>query len=210
MYISKKQIKPQENISIQEIEQIENYIKQIYMWKEITKEALPKFENINQAEEEWIWEVIKKNLESETTNYEQIQEKAKELFGKDFIKEFPKEGTEKLKYNEQTNEYEATREMPDEEIDLFLLNNIKKENDSYRVEIIEYLEDYSPMLEEDAKNYVIIKNTNGEEIGRIGETKEVEDETELVKRNIEKFTKKTIILKKENESFFVEKVFTEK
>ena len=30
------------------------------MWKEITKEALPTFENINNANELWVWEVIKK------------------------------------------------------------------------------------------------------------------------------------------------------
>ena len=51
------------NVNIQEIENIESYISKIYMWKEITKEALPTFENINDASELWIWEVIKKNLE---------------------------------------------------------------------------------------------------------------------------------------------------
>ena len=52
---------------------MEEYISKIYMWKEITKEALPTFENINNANELWLWEVIKKNLETYETTYEEIQ-----------------------------------------------------------------------------------------------------------------------------------------
>ena len=81
-------------VSVQEIEQIETYITKIYMWREVTSEALPTFENINEASEMWTWEAVKKNLEDYELSYDQIQEKAKELFGTDFTKEFPKEGTE--------------------------------------------------------------------------------------------------------------------
>ena len=91
------------NISIQEINQIETYITKIYMWKEITNEALPEFENINQADEMWMWEVVKKNLEDYELSYEQIQEKAQELFGSDLTKEFPKEGTQYLVYDKEKN-----------------------------------------------------------------------------------------------------------
>lgn len=194
------------HISIQEIEKIENYINQIYMWKEVTGEALPNFENINQANERWIWEAVKKNIEEDTPSYEQIQEKAKELFGQAFMKEFPKEGTEYLIYNKQTNQYEATNVELDQQGDLFLLNTIKKTKEGYEVEIVEYLEDYSPMLKEEAENYIIIRNIEEEEIGRISGSAE-EEETELVKRNIDKFSKKKIKLKAENEKLYVEKVY---
>ena len=61
-------INKNKSVNVQEVEQIEEYISKIYMWKEITKEALPTFENINNANELWLWEVIKKNLETyETT-----------------------------------------------------------------------------------------------------------------------------------------------
>ena len=57
-------INKNKSVNVQEVEQIEEYISKIYMWKEITKEALPTFENINNANELWVWEVIKKNLET--------------------------------------------------------------------------------------------------------------------------------------------------
>lgn len=194
------------NISIQEIEKIENYINQIYMWKEVTGEALPSFEEINQAEERWIWEVVKKNIEEDKPTYEQIQEKAKELFGQAFTKEFPKDGTGYLTYNEQTSLYEAVPIELDQQGDLFLLNKIEKTREGYEVEIVEYLEDYSPMLKEKAEAFIIIKNLKEEEIGRISGAAE-QEETELVKRNMDKFSKKKLKLKAENEKLYIEKVY---
>lgn len=194
------------NISIQEIEKIENYIHQIYMWKEVTEEALPYFEDINQANEKWIWEAVKKNIEDDKPSYEQIQEKAKELFGEAFTKEFPKEGTEYLIYDEQTNQYIAIEPEVDQQGDLFLLNTIKKTKEGYEVEIVEYLEDYSPMLKEEAEDFVIIRNLQEEEIGRITGSAE-EEETELVKRNIDNFSKKKLQLKTENDKLYIEKVY---
>ena len=44
-------INKNKSVNVQEVEQIEEYISKIYMWKEITKEALPTFENINNANE---------------------------------------------------------------------------------------------------------------------------------------------------------------
>ena len=134
------------NISIQEISQIETYITRIYMWKEITEQALPNFEDINQAEDTWLWEVVKKNLEDYEFSYEQIQEKAKELFGEKLTKEFPKEGTEYIIYNEEIDKYYAIGMGLDQLEDSFLLNEIQKTQDGYEVEIIEYLEDYSQTL----------------------------------------------------------------
>lgn len=193
-------------INIQEIEKIENYMNQIYMWKEVTGEAIPVFKDINQAKERWIWEVVKKNIEEDEPSYEQIQEKAKELFGQAFTKEFPKEGTEYLTYHEQTKRYKVVEVELDQLGDLFLLNKIEKTKDGYEVEIIEYLEDYSPMLKEEAENYIIIRNLEEEEIGKISGSHE-EEETELVKRNIDKFTTKKINLRKDSDgNIYVESV----
>lgn len=86
-------IKNKNVISIQEIEKIETYITKIYMWKEVTKEALPYFENINQVDDMWLWEVVNRNLEEYDLEYQKIQEKSKEIFGQTLTKEFPKEGT---------------------------------------------------------------------------------------------------------------------
>lgn len=207
-------------VSVQEIEQIETYITKIYMWKEVTNQALPTFENINEASEIWTWEMVKKNLEDYELSYEQIQEKAKELFGPDFTKEFPKEGTENFTYDEQTGKYYATGMGLDQEEDCFLLNQIGKTDTGYEVEIVEYLEDYSQenienLYTEDStentnmQNFqIIIRNLNNEEIGRTEENQESSSQ-DIVKNNLDRFTKKIVTLKKEGDNIYVQKVSNE-
>lgn len=68
------------------------------------------------------------------------------------------------------------------------------------MEIVEYLADYSE------ENNIIIKNTNEEEIGRLSVTDDETQMQEIVKNNIEKFTKKEITLKKEGDLLVVTKV----
>ena len=193
------------NVTIEEVSKIENYINQIYLQKEIVGESLPYFENINDANEKWIWEVVKKNTEEDKISYEQLQEKAKEIFGQDFTKEFPKEGTDYLKYNEQENLYEIIITESYDQGALFLLNNIEKEKEGYKVELVEYLEDYSPMLSEQPEDYIIIKNLDGEEISKTSSSNE-EEELDIVKRNIDRFSKKEVLLKSENEKLYIQKV----
>lgn len=189
-------------VSVQEIEQIETYITKIYMWKEVTSETLPTFENINDANDMWTWEAVKKNLEDYELSYEQIQEKAKELFGPDFTKEFPKEGTENFIYDEQTGKYYATGMGLDQEEDCFLLNQINPTDTGYEVEIVEYLEDYSQ------ESQIIIRNLNDEEIGKVEENQESSSQ-DIVKNNLDKFTKKIVILKKEGDNIYVQRVSNE-
>ena len=207
-------------VSVQEIEQIQTYITKIYMWKEVTAEALPTFENINEASDMWTWEVVKKNLEDYELSYEQIQEKAKELFGPDFTKEFPREGTENFTYDEETDKYYATGMGLDQEEDCFLLNQINKTDAGYEVEIVEYLEDYSQEnienldIEEGVENtsmknfQIIIRNLNDEEIGKVEENQESSSQ-DIVKNNLDKFTKKIVTLKKEGDNIYVQKVSNE-
>ena len=210
-------------ISVQEIEQIQTYITKIYMWREVTNEALPTFENINEASDMWTWEVVKKNLEDYELSYEQIQEKAKELFGPDFTKEFPREGTENFTYDAETDKYYATGMGLDQEEDCFLLNQINKTDTGYEVEIVEYLEDYSQEnienldTEEDVENtentsmqnfQIIIRNLNDEEIGKVEENQESSSQ-DIVKNNLDKFTKKIVTLKKEGDNIYVQKVSNE-
>ena len=138
-----------QEIKIEEIERIENYLNQIYMWKEITNEALPSFETINQADEIWVWEVVKKNLEEYELTSERIEEKAKEIFGGKFIKKFPQEGTLYIVPDEENQFYYAIGTDLDQQEDLFLLNKIEKTKTGYEVEIVEYLEDYSQIEEQE-------------------------------------------------------------
>ena len=189
------------NVTVEEIEKIEEYISKIYMWKEVTKEALPEFEDINNASSNWLWEEDKKNKEDYEFTYEQINKKAKELFGENFTTEFPTEGTDSMKYDEDKKVYVATQINLDEEDDTFLLDKIEKINNGYEVDIIEYLEDYSQMqnLNENTQEetYIIIKNLQGEVIDKVNSSESENKIIEKVKENKEKFSKKKIILNKD-------------
>ena len=193
-------INKNKSVNVQEVEQIEEYISKIYMWKEITKEALPTFENINNANELWVWEVIKKNLETYETTYEEIQQKGKELFGEKFEKQIPKEGNDSFYYDKESNKYLATEIVLDEEEDSFLLKDIEKEGEKYKVKIIEYIEDYSE------ENKVIIRNLQEEEIGRVSTRDSETKIKEIVKNNKERFSQKNIEIKKEKDNLVIEKV----
>ena len=193
-------INKNKSVNVQEVEQIEEYISKIYMWKEITKEALPTFENINNDNELWVWEVIKKNLETYETTYEEIQQKGKELFGEKFERQIPKEGNDSFYYDKESNKYLATEIVLDEEEDSFLLKDIEKEGEKYKVKIIEYIEDYSE------ENKVIIRNLKEEEIGRVSTTDSETKIKEIVKNNKERFSQKNIEIKKEKDNLVIEKV----
>lgn len=182
--------------TIDEINKIETYLQKIYMWKEITGEALPTFDNINNAPEVWLWEAVKKNLEEYELSYEQIQEKAKELFGEELQKDFPKEGYQYMEYNEDTDTYYAIGSGLDNQEDVFLLQDIQKQENGYIVEIIEYLEDYSEGYETTETEYNIqIKNIKDETIGTVKSTESEANIQQFVKDNIDKLTKKEVILK---------------
>ncbi len=199
------------NVTANEVGQIEEYITKIYTWKEVTGEALPAFDNINNAPDSWIWQVVVNNLEEYAVTREQIQSKATEIFGPNFTKEFPEEGTENLKYDESLNLYVAEEIQTDNKEDVFYINSIEKSQNEYKVEIAEYLEDYSNETnetEESNNGYDIkIENLNGEEIATV---KDTDGETVIVntiKENIDKLSKKIVTLQKgDNDNFYVIKV----
>ena len=199
MLIYKKQQINNRNVSAEEVDKIQEYISNIYMWKEVTDEALPTFENINQAPDKWVWEVVKNNLDKYQVTKEEIMQKAKEIFGEEFNKEFPIEGTQALILLENTNTYIASEINLDNKEDSFFINKIEKTQNGYTVEVVEYLEDYSNVesLTEEELNYSIyLENLNGDRISELknsdGETKVIE----TVKANLDKFTKKVITLEK--------------
>lgn len=187
-------------VNIQEIQKIEENISKIYLWKEITNEALPTFENVNNSEEVWVWEVIKKNLEQYEVSHEEIQTKAKEIFGEEFNKQFPREGNSSFEYDETSNKYFAAETILDQMEDSFLLNKIEKTNEGYTVEIIEYLQDYSQ------EDKVIIRNIEQEELGQVGINDSETKMQEIVKNNINRFSKKKIYFKIQNNNLIVQKV----
>ena len=195
-------------VSVDEINQIETYLQKIYMWREITGDALPIFDNINNAPDVWVWEVVKKNLEEYELTYQQLQDKTKEIFGEELQKEFPREGYEYMEYNEETDTYYAIGSGLDNQEDVFLLDKIQKQDNGYTVQIVEYLEDYSEGYETtDAEYNIQIKNLNDETIGEVKSTESETNIQQFVKDNIDKFTKKEVNLKTdENGNIYVTSV----
>lgn len=209
MYVNRSKSN-QNLITATEVEKVEEYISKIYMWKEITGDALPKFDNINDAPDIWTWEVVKKDLENYELTKDEIQNKATELFGNQFKKEFPQEGTEYIQYDEKLGKYISTGIELDTLDDCFYIKNIRKTKDGYEVEIAEYLEDYvnSLGIEDENEIYEIyIKNLNEETIANVKNTEGETKTIEVVKENLDKFTTKTVNLKKNsNGNIYVESV----
>jgi len=209
MYVNRSKSN-QNLITATEVEKVEEYISKIYMWKEITGEALPKFDNINDAPDVWTWEVVKKNLENYDLTKDEIQNKATELFGNQFKKQFPQEGTEYMQYDEKLGKYISTGIELDTLDDCFYIKNIRKTKDGYEVEIAEYLEDYVNSLgvEDENEIYEIyIKNLNEETIANVKNTEGETKTIDVVKENLDKFTTKTVNLKKNsNGNIYVESV----
>lgn len=187
-------VKNSTTVNAGEVAQIQNYIEKIYLWKEVTREALPVFNDINQANDKWIWEVVKNNLDDYDISLEEANEKVKELFGKECNKQMPKEGNSSFIYNEESGKYEATGVELDNKQDTFLINNIAKTKDGYQVEIIEYLIDHTN------ENNITVENTNEESLGTVGNSINDTKIQDIVKQNKNRFTKKKITLKKESES----------
>ena len=209
MYVNRSKSN-QNLITATEVEKVEEYISKIYMWKEITGDALPKFDNINDAPDVWTWEVVKKDLENYELTKDEIQNKATELFGNQFKKQFPQEGTEYMQYDEKLGKYISTGIELDTLDDCFYIKNIRKTKDGYEVEIAEYLEDYvnSLGIEDEKEIYEIyIKNLNEETIANVKNTEGETKIIEVVKENLDKFTTKTVNLKKNsNGNIYVESV----
>ena len=209
MYVYKNNIN-QNTVNVSEVEKIEEYISKIYMWQEVTEEALPKFDNINNAPDLWVWEVVKKNLEEFELDYNQIQEKAIEIFGDNFTKQFPKEGSEYIYYDKNYGKYITTGIGLDTQDDMFYIKKINKTKVGYEVEIVEYLEDYenSMGLEDENEVYdIYIKNIDQETVATIKSNEGKTRTIEVVKENIQKFTTKNIKLIKDSEGkIFVESV----
>ena len=143
-------------------------------------------------------------------DYNQIQEKAIEIFGDNFTKQFPKEGSEYIYYDKNYGKYITTGIGLDTQDDMFYIKKINKTKVGYEVEIVEYLEDYenSMGLEDENEVYdIYIKNIDQETVATIKSNESETRAIEVVKENIDKFTTKTINLVKDSEeNIFVESV----
>lgn len=191
-------------ITVVEVNKIEEYISKIYCWKEVTGEALPEFENINNADEKWVWEVVKNNTDEYEVTSEQLNNKGKEIFGDKFNKKYSDNENFNFDYDKEKDLYIAKEISTDKEEDLFFINKINKTMSGFEVEIIEYIEDYS----ESEDNELIVKNTNNDIIEVLDtNTEDIDSKAiEVIKNNKDKFTTKKLTIKSNNDKMYLQKV----
>ncbi len=190
-------------VKVDEVNTIEEYMGKIYGWKEVTNEALPEFDNINNADEKWLWGTVRENIDGYEIGYEDIENKRKELFGNEMTKEYPKDGTEFISYDKESKKYIINEITLDAINDSYFLNKVEKTKNGYTVEIIEYLVDYT----NSEKDSIEIKNLKEETIYKLTEEEATEGNiTKVIKENLDKFNKKKVTLEKENEKIVVKKV----
>ncbi|MBR0350810.1 MAG: hypothetical protein IJH76_03180 [Clostridia bacterium] len=190
-------------VTLEEINQIEEYMDKIYSYKEITGIALPEFDNPQNADEKWIWGIVRKNIDDYEIDKSKVQGTINDLFGNTLNKEFPNDGTEFITYNEEKQIY-ITKELQIDAIkDSFYIKKIEKNDNEYSVHIVEYLVDYT----DESGNKAIIKNLSDETIKELSQKQATEENiTKAVKENMSKFNKKEVTLEKQGENIVIKKV----
>ena len=148
--IFSRQYKNNTTLSETEINEISTYIKDIYN----IHYAIPEFDNINNADEFWIYDNINqylsnhkefanRNLEGNYT-YEEISNFAKTLYGSNFSLEIPKQNPAMI-YYEDTNTY-GIPSYNVESLKECQIENIKKNGNLYIIKIIDYTISFAPPL----------------------------------------------------------------
>ena len=141
-------------------EEADNHLEKIFVKSGNIEDPLPKFDNINNAPEDWIWMVLYNNLENEENSYtyEEIQEKLTLLFSQNLKKTFPEEGIKDLiEKNAKTGKYNKIEIENNNKEYMYSIKSSTQEDNIYRINIIEYT------IIEDKENYsyrLIDKNKN--------------------------------------------------
>ena len=167
---------------------------------------MPKFEKIENADKEWIWSVVLKNLEAEEekTTIDKIEKRSEELFGND-IEKFPGKNEElDIWMHEDNNYYWAGDQMSISDVSKYIIKSIVAKENVYEVEILEY-------LVHDWADGIWIGNLEREKIKIITESEEevynyqrINSEIEeYVENNMEKFDSKVLTIEyNENEGTY--------
>ena len=151
------------DITQSEKEEIENYIKMIYGFY---GETLPEFEDVNDANEDWMWMVtlyyLQETNESGMYTSEEVKEAGKILYGDNFNKEISKDSSKFVLYFEDTHRYRLVG-MSFEEYFGFVTKNVTKKGNKYIVDIVEYIKYWERDTDLDPGREIIM-NAKSEEI----------------------------------------------
>lgn len=136
----------EEKISKIEYREIEEYIKSINGYYEVSRYVLPNFDKLKDVNENWIWETVWKNASklpgSGYFTREDLANEAKNLFGSEFDKEFPIEGLPGLiNYSDDYKGYYCNAFGLDGYLSRVIVDDVKKTGDSYVADVVCYLQD---------------------------------------------------------------------
>lgn len=190
-------------ISDEEKTELLSYIDDIYN----NVHSIPEFDDINDANEYWIWDNINQYLSNheEFNNrnkknfdytYEEICSYAQKLYGKNLKKVFPKENDIML-YDETTNKYGVPAYSLEASYH-YQVENIEKNNNIYTVDIIDYAVSLFECFGENPSYHINFFNNfefnlnydNSKDI--IFYTTKFKDYENKVLENKDKFTSKTL------------------
>ena len=162
-FFTAKNIKKPENTYLD----LKKYIKDIYG----TTFLIPEFDDINDADEEWLWENVnqyvwnhndeyqEKNEQEYGYTYEEISKIVKILYGDNLTKKFP-EGAVSMRYNSYRNLYGPTSFSVKNHFD-YKIDSIKSNGNTYTISLYDYtILDYSSFENEntDTKLFSIFNN----------------------------------------------------
>lgn len=211
---TKSELEEKINMDLQgqekEFEQkINDYISQIYFG---TETYLPEFDNINSANEQWIWECAYRNLANfqellpaMTISKEAVEKSAKQLFGNDLQKEFPKEGLESWLEPEGDGYLLAAASIEPDFFNECEILSYKKNGKDITVNVVEYkynqiflgepteLELYNINSDEIVKSYSLKNSISSDDYYDFIE-KKCDEAKKFVKENTELFSTATITL----------------
>ena len=199
-------IKQNKNEKLTETEnkEISTYIKDIYN----IHYSIPEFNNINEADEFWLWDNINQYLsnheEFEERNiqgnytYKEISNFAKTLYGKNFTLKVPIQNPAMIYY-----ENSDTYGIPSYTVNSFKecqIESIEKKDNLYIVNIIDYTISFNKPFDstsEDKKIYFYNStdyNLNSNSSDIIFELSELKNYKDKILKNKNKFTSKTLTL----------------
>lgn len=172
---------------------VEDYVQKIYKYGEF--EIMPNFDDINKADEEWVWAIAFSQLENkEMVQKYEVVDKAKELFGQGFNKEPKEDSIISAYWNEELNYYEGKAHgfMAEEEA-RYIIKDAYKTDNTYNVEIVEYVLNVNEVMEEKVNPQVIIKSGN-----KIVKTVSENEDYDYVKENTSLFASRILELQEVN------------
>lgn len=140
--VTEKKEENEVNATEAEISLIQEYLNKIYNYFETT---MPEFENINEANEEWIWGVSLDNIYDYTTgeavSYNDLTTSANKLFGDNLTLTLPKKEIGLVEYNEENDTYIVAPRGGVLGVLGIVVKSAKKTTSGFEVETVEYFEE---------------------------------------------------------------------